>query len=511
MLRRPARPDPAHGRVAGADPGRGARPVPRRRARSGARRPPDVRRARRGARPAGDEARRVRAGRLLPAARADRPAARARSAALRPQHHRHARRRRSASRTRPPPIRNARRSPISRSICKPKSASSLRYAVKAARSDYVGARASQARRRRAALSRRTDDRRTMRWKASRPSSPRGRRNGSIAEHAEHAPTSSPARTQLFDDLSLQRGARMEGGQARPQGGRLHADLRAARAHPRRRHAAARHRRRRRPARGHPRRRLLPELHLPHSALDRRARRLRPARFRRRHAVPVDLRRDPQPVRHVEDDVPAASMSAISTCRRTTATRSAATTTSTSSPSCGTTSASCAASRSPTTSCAARSRSTTRTAGWCASSTPSGRERPWQAPAAEVYLVMRAGLVLPVEEHSAMLRDYLAAAARRGAAAPRQLPHRADRRVLRAAAAQSDQVARARRLLRGRRRSAAGHALADRRRADRGRSAAESRRSPSCTIPNRPRPNTSPTRRRRASIWSARSSAPAPKA
>jgi benzoyl-CoA reductase subunit C len=38
------------------------------------------------------------------------------------------------------------------------------------------------------------------------------------------------------------------------------------------------------------------------------------------------------------------------------------------------------------------------------------ERPWQAPAAEVYLVLRAGLVLPVEEHTAMLRDYLAAAA-----------------------------------------------------------------------------------------------------
>jgi benzoyl-CoA reductase subunit C len=37
------------------------------------------------------------------------------------------------------------------------------------------------------------------------------------------------------------------------------------------------------------------------------------------------------------------------------------------------------------------------------------EKPWQAPAAEVYLVVRAGMVLPVEEHSAMLRDYLAAA------------------------------------------------------------------------------------------------------
>jgi benzoyl-CoA reductase subunit C len=39
------------------------------------------------------------------------------------------------------------------------------------------------------------------------------------------------------------------------------------------------------------------------------------------------------------------------------------------------------------------------------------ERPWQAPAAEIYLVVRAGLVLPVEEHSALLRDYMAAARR----------------------------------------------------------------------------------------------------
>ncbi len=37
------------------------------------------------------------------------------------------------------------------------------------------------------------------------------------------------------------------------------------------------------------------------------------------------------------------------------------------------------------------------------------QRPWQVPAAEVYLVLRAGLVLPVEEHSAMLRAYLDAA------------------------------------------------------------------------------------------------------
>jgi benzoyl-CoA reductase subunit C len=36
-------------------------------------------------------------------------------------------------------------------------------------------------------------------------------------------------------------------------------------------------------------------------------------------------------------------------------------------------------------------------------------QPWQMPAHEVYLVMRAGLVLPVEEHSIMLRAYIAAA------------------------------------------------------------------------------------------------------
>ncbi|MDH5310628.1 MAG: benzoyl-CoA reductase subunit C, partial [Gammaproteobacteria bacterium] len=37
------------------------------------------------------------------------------------------------------------------------------------------------------------------------------------------------------------------------------------------------------------------------------------------------------------------------------------------------------------------------------------EKPWQAPAAEVYVLMRAGLVLPVEQHSEMLKDYLDAA------------------------------------------------------------------------------------------------------
>ncbi|MCW5700006.1 MAG: benzoyl-CoA reductase subunit C, partial [Rhodospirillales bacterium] len=35
-----------------------------------------------------------------------------------------------------------------------------------------------------------------------------------------------------------------------------------------------------------------------------------------------------------------------------------------------------------------------------------RERPWLAPAPEVYLVLRAGMVLPAEEHSALVQDYL---------------------------------------------------------------------------------------------------------
>ncbi len=37
------------------------------------------------------------------------------------------------------------------------------------------------------------------------------------------------------------------------------------------------------------------------------------------------------------------------------------------------------------------------------------QKPWQVPASEVYLVVRAGLVLPVEEHSEMLKQYIAAA------------------------------------------------------------------------------------------------------
>ena len=35
--------------------------------------------------------------------------------------------------------------------------------------------------------------------------------------------------------------------------------------------------------------------------------------------------------------------------------------------------------------------------------------PWQAPTSELYLVLRAGMVLPPEEHTALVRDYIAAA------------------------------------------------------------------------------------------------------
>ena len=37
------------------------------------------------------------------------------------------------------------------------------------------------------------------------------------------------------------------------------------------------------------------------------------------------------------------------------------------------------------------------------------EQPWKVPSAEVYLLMRAGMLLPVEDHNKMLIDYLAAA------------------------------------------------------------------------------------------------------
>jgi benzoyl-CoA reductase subunit C len=51
------------------------------------------------------------------------------------------------------------------------------------------------------------------------------------------------------------------------------------------------------------------------------------------------------------------------------------------------------------------------------------KKPWQAPTSEVYLVQRAGMVLPPEEHTQLVRDYLAATE----AAPR--PMRDNARVV----------------------------------------------------------------------------------
>ena len=71
---------------------------------------------------------------------------------------------------------------------------------------------------------------------------------------------------------------------------------------------------------------------------------------------------------------------------------------------------CAASRSPTTSCNRSIALYNENRRLVRELYAFRAQRPWQAPAAEVYLVLRAGLVLPVEQHSAMLRDYLDAAA-----------------------------------------------------------------------------------------------------
>ncbi|HEX6137073.1 MAG TPA: benzoyl-CoA reductase subunit C [Casimicrobiaceae bacterium] len=51
------------------------------------------------------------------------------------------------------------------------------------------------------------------------------------------------------------------------------------------------------------------------------------------------------------------------------------------------------------------------------------EKPWQAPTSEVYLVLRAGMVLPPEEHTALIGAYIAAAD----AAPR--PKRDNARIV----------------------------------------------------------------------------------
>ena len=85
--------------------------------------------------------------------------------------------------------------------------------------------------------------------------------------------------------------------------RLHADLRAARAPPRAGRAAGRHHGRRRRPRDHQGRRLLPVVHLPPPAQHDRARPERQPRLPRRHALSRHLRRHPQPLGHVAAAVP----------------------------------------------------------------------------------------------------------------------------------------------------------------------------------------------------------------
>jgi benzoyl-CoA reductase subunit C len=50
-------------------------------------------------------------------------------------------------------------------------------------------------------------------------------------------------------------------------------------------------------------------------------------------------------------------------------------------------------------------------------------KPWQAPTSEVYLLLRAGMVLPVEEHTTLVREYL------GAVDQMQRPKRDNARVV----------------------------------------------------------------------------------
>src|SRR5271166_4805177 len=129
------------------------------------------------------------------------------------------------------------------------------------------------------------------------------------------------------------------------------------------------------------------------------------------------------------------------------------------------------------------------------------EKPWQAPAAEAYLVLRAGMVLPVEEHSAMLRDYLAAAR------AEERPRRDNCRIVLTGAFCEQPPLNLIKSL-----ELSGCYVVDNNlllvtrwlTAERPRATRSAiSRSPFCVTPNQPRRNTSPTSRRRASISSAR--------
>ena len=220
-------------------------------------------------RAAGNQARRVRARRLGAAAAAHRPGARRGPAATRAARSTAPRARGLGPRERG--WRTIRRSPrwrTSRSTSPARAPRRSRYAVRAAREPFADAGARAPRRRGGAVPRETDGARATRTKAC-----------SAFLEKRAAEMGAPMSVQdivercegLFEDLDFNAVKQWKAAAPGAQGDRLHADLRAARDRPRRGHAAGGHLRRRRPARGDPGRRLLPELHLPHPALDARAR------------------------------------------------------------------------------------------------------------------------------------------------------------------------------------------------------------------------------------------------
>ena len=149
------------------------------------------------------------------------------------------------------------------------------------------------------------------------------------------------------------------------------------------------------------RRLLPVLHLPHPAQHHRARPQRQPRLPRRHDLPGDLRRDPQPLRHVADACSRTSSSATSTCRRTSIRAiGGALLPAQSCSRCATTSASAPGGRSPTTSSARLDRRLqreprARARALRAAARSRGRCRPPSSTSC-----CAPGCVLPVEEHTA---------------------------------------------------------------------------------------------------------------
>ena len=128
-----------------------------------------------------------------------------------------------------------------------------------------------------------------------------------------------------------------------------------------------------------------------------------------HALPVDLRRDPQPVGHVEDHVPEGQEPLFRRAaelprrhRRRVLRQRARRAARRCSPS--------RAAREVTDDAIRASIALYNENRALVREVYAFRARqPWKAPSVEVYLLMRAGMILAVEEHNRMLREYLAAA------------------------------------------------------------------------------------------------------